>query len=47
MMRDDEGVVLYQRLTGDEPVVGLWKKDLPIHLSWRKRPLYVVRRCHG
>ncbi|CAI6339481.1 unnamed protein product [Periconia digitata] len=24
----------YRNLTGDEPVLGLWKRDLPIHLSW-------------
>jgi hypothetical protein len=25
---------LYRHLTGDEPVFGLWKKDLHIHLAW-------------
>ena len=25
---------LYQDITGDEPVLGLWKRDLPIHLAW-------------
>ncbi|KAF2681075.1 HET-domain-containing protein [Lentithecium fluviatile CBS 122367] len=25
---------LYQELTGDEPVLGLWKKDLVRHLAW-------------
>jgi hypothetical protein len=26
---------LYQRLTGDVPVVGLWRNNLLLHLSWR------------
>jgi hypothetical protein len=29
-------VALYQRLMGDESVVGLWKNNLAIHLSWRQ-----------
>ncbi|PVH94524.1 HET-domain-containing protein, partial [Periconia macrospinosa] len=24
----------YQKITGDESVLGLWKKNLPVHLSW-------------
>lgn len=26
---------LYQEISGDEPIVGLWKRNLVIHLSWR------------
>jgi hypothetical protein len=29
---------LYQKLTGDTPVVGLWRKNLAFHLSWKSHP---------
>jgi hypothetical protein len=25
---------LHQETTGDEPVIGLWRKHLPMHLAW-------------
>jgi hypothetical protein len=29
---------LCQEISGDEPVLGLWKKDLAVHLGWYKGP---------
>lgn len=40
-------VALYQRLTQDEPVVGLWRKDLPVHLSWMASEWQMRRARHS
>lgn len=36
-------VALWQRLAGDEPVLGMWKKELPVHLSWLTRSQWEVQ----
>lgn len=40
------GVVrLLQDITDDEPVVGLWKKNLPLHLAWNAFPEHGERKA--